>query len=101
MAHNIFQPIIYIQGATLGLHFFLAYIFIDYSQLGIAGAAICRMIEEWINVVLIYIYIRKSGHFEKTWGEWEGQNFHLTEIWNQFKFSILIAIIGYVDWLFF
>ena len=101
IAQKVFHPILYIQLFTLSLHILWSKIFIDVLELGIVGAVICKILEEWANTALIYGYIKHSGKFEKTWGSWTKDIFDVEELWKQFKFGCFIGIISYGQWVFY
>ena len=60
---------------------------------------LCKILEEWANTILIYIYIQKSGKFTQTWGSWTKDLIDLPELWKQFKFGCSIGIITYGQWV--
>ena len=101
IAQRVFHPILYIQLFTLSLHIMWSKIFIDVLELGIVGAVICKILEEWANTALIYGYIKRSGKFTQTWGAWTKEIFNVKELWEQFKFGCSIGIISYGQWVFY
>jgi MATE family multidrug resistance protein len=101
IAQRVFHPILYIQIFTLSLHILWSKIFIDILEMGIVGAVICKILEEWANTALIYGYIMKSGKFTQTWGAWTKDIFNVQELWQQFKFGCSIGIISYGQWVFY
>jgi len=101
IGQKVFQPILYIQLFTLTLHILWSKLFIDVFRFGIVGAVICKVLEEWANTALLYIYIQKSGKFTQTWGSWTKDLFDVKELWEQLKFGCSIAIITYAQWAFY
>ncbi|RZK04193.1 MAG: hypothetical protein EOO43_22685, partial [Flavobacterium sp.] len=99
IGQKVFQPILYIQLFTLALHVLWSKLFISTFQLGIVGAVLCKILEEWANTVLIYVYIKKSGRFTQTWGAWTKDLIDYPELWKQFKFGCSIGIITYGQWV--
>jgi len=101
IAQKVFHPILYIQLFTLSLHILWSKIFIDVLEMGIVGAVICKILEEWANTTLIYGYIKQSGKFTQTWGAWTKDIFNIQELWQQFKFGCSIGMISYSLGLFY
>ena len=95
IGQKVFKPVLYIQLAQLFLHFLCSKILINTLHYGIIGAVLCRIITEWINVTLLYAYIKKSGQFIETWGSWSSDLFDVSKLWKQFKWSWSVGIIRY------
>ena len=96
-----FTPVSVIQGITISLHILWATVFIQGLGLGVRGAALCRLIEECSNMVLIYIYIRRSNKFRETWLPWTKEALDKDGLKSQLKFSIPMIAMTYISWVYF
>jgi len=101
IAQKVFDPIVYMQLISIGLHCIWSFLFILVFKLGIIGAAICSILEEWGNCALIYIYIKKSGKFEQTFIPWANETLDKTGIKKQMKFTIPLAGVTYFEFIYF
>jgi MATE family multidrug resistance protein len=101
VGQKVFDPVIYIQLTTLGMHCFWSYLFIHVLQMGVAGAALCRFMEDWANLALAYSYIRKSQRFDQNLIPMTREALDCKAILGQIKFTIPIAAINYVEFIFF
>ncbi|CAK8534226.1 unnamed protein product [Lathyrus sativus] len=64
---NIAFPMVFTSGLTTLLHVVLSWVFIIKFGLGIQGAAITICISNWINVLLLVVYIKMSSSCKDTW----------------------------------
>nr|XP_043639908.1 protein DETOXIFICATION 16-like isoform X2 [Erigeron canadensis]XP_043639914.1 protein DETOXIFICATION 16-like isoform X2 [Erigeron canadensis] len=64
---NMVVPMMIISGATALFHIFLCWILVFKSGLEFKGAALANTISNWMNVVLLVIYVKFSPACKHTW----------------------------------
>jgi len=102
IAQKVFDPIIYIQIITLGLHFLWSYLFLNVLHLGVLGVALCRICEDWTNCALLFIYIKTSGKFDETFVPWDNNEaFGKEALIKQVKFTLPMAGVTYFQFIYF
>ncbi|KDP34992.1 hypothetical protein JCGZ_09280 [Jatropha curcas] len=87
--NNVF-PMMISSGITALLHIFLCWVLVFKSNLGIKGAALAITISNWINVILLAIYIKFSQDCMKTWTGFTKEALH--DIFSFVKLAIPSAI---------
>ncbi|KAK1416093.1 hypothetical protein QVD17_31881 [Tagetes erecta] len=64
---NIVVPMMISSGVTALLHVFLCWVLVFKLGLEIKGAALANTISNWINVVLLAVYVKLSPACKHTW----------------------------------
>ncbi|KAJ0545390.1 putative multi antimicrobial extrusion protein [Helianthus annuus] len=64
---NIVVPMMIMSGVTALLHIFICWVLVYKLGLGIKGAALANTISNWINVVLLGVYVKLSPACKHTW----------------------------------
>ncbi|KAF5794032.1 putative multi antimicrobial extrusion protein [Helianthus annuus] len=64
---NIVVPMMTMSGVTALLHIFICWALVYKLGLGIKGAALANTISNWINVVLLGVYVKLSPTCKHTW----------------------------------
>ena len=65
--HNTVLPIVLASGFTTLAHVLICWLLVLRFGLGIKGAAIAFCISNWLNTVLLALYIRFSSSCKSTW----------------------------------
>ncbi|KAK6127690.1 hypothetical protein DH2020_038564 [Rehmannia glutinosa] len=73
---NIVFPMMISSGITTLLHLFLCWTLVLKSGLGSRGAAVANCISYWINVFLLFLYIKFSSSCSKTWTGFSKEALH-------------------------
>ncbi|XP_027925204.1 protein DETOXIFICATION 16-like isoform X2 [Vigna unguiculata] len=73
---NIVLPMVLASGFTTLTHVLLSWLFILKLRLGIKGAAIAFCISNWLNTVLLALYIRLSSSCKTTWTGFSRKSLH-------------------------
>jgi len=66
-SQNIVFPIVLINALTTLIHVPLCWTLVIKLGFGIKGAAIANCISNWLNVILLVLYIKFSSSCKKTW----------------------------------
>ncbi|KAJ0267250.1 Protein DETOXIFICATION 16 [Hirschfeldia incana] len=64
--NNVF-PVVFCSGITTCLHVLLCWVLVLKSGLGFKGAAVANTISYWLNVVLLFCYVKLSPSCSLTW----------------------------------
>jgi len=64
--NNVF-PVVFCSGVTTSLHVLLCWVLVFKSGLGFQGAALANSISYWLNVVLLFCYVKFSPSCSLTW----------------------------------
>lgn len=73
---NIVFPMVLATGFTSLLHVLVCWILVLKYGLGIKGAAIAICISNWLNTVLLSLYIRFSSSCKRTWTGFSRESLH-------------------------
>ncbi|KAF3952185.1 hypothetical protein CMV_022235 [Castanea mollissima] len=83
-------PMLISSGFTALLHVLVCWVLMFKIKLGIKGAALAISISNWINVLLLAIYVRFSQAFVKTWTGFSKESLH--DILSFIKLAVPSAI---------
>ncbi|XP_019096093.1 PREDICTED: protein DETOXIFICATION 16 [Camelina sativa] len=64
--NNVF-PVVFCSGVTTSLHVLLCWVLVFKSGLGFQGAALANSISYWLNVILLFCYVKFSPSCSLTW----------------------------------
>ncbi|VVB15709.1 unnamed protein product [Arabis nemorensis] len=64
--NNVF-PVVFCSGITTSLHVLLCWVLVFKTGLGFKGAAVANSISYWLNVVLLFCYVKLSPSCSLTW----------------------------------
>lgn len=87
---NIVVPMMISFGVTALFHVFLCWLLVIRFSVGTKGAALANAISNWINVILLAVYIKFSPTCMKTWSGFSKESLH--DILNFLKLAIPSAI---------
>ncbi|XVE58820.1 hypothetical protein DITRI_Ditri04bG0199700 [Diplodiscus trichospermus] len=73
---NIVIPMMIYSGVTTLLHILICWVMVFKSSLGFKGAALANSISNWINVLLLALYVKFSPSCAKTWTGFSKEAFH-------------------------
>ncbi|XP_050273266.1 protein DETOXIFICATION 16-like isoform X2 [Quercus robur] len=83
-------PMLISSGFTALLHVLVCWVLVFKIKLGIKGAALAISISNWVNVLLLAIYVRFSQAFLKTWTGFSKESLH--DILSFIKLAVPSAI---------
>uniref|UniRef100_A0A1J3I6G2 Protein DETOXIFICATION n=1 Tax=Noccaea caerulescens TaxID=107243 RepID=A0A1J3I6G2_NOCCA len=66
-AQNNVYPVVICSGIITSLHILLCWVLVLKSDLGYKGAAVANSISYWLNVVLLFCYVKLSPSCSLTW----------------------------------
>ncbi|KAM3693457.1 hypothetical protein ACB094_08G166900 [Castanea mollissima] len=69
-------PMLISSGFTALLHVLVCWVLVSKIKLGIKGAALAISISNWVNVILLAIYVRFSPACKKTWTGFSKEALH-------------------------
>ncbi|KAF3954857.1 hypothetical protein CMV_019847 [Castanea mollissima] len=69
-------PMLISSGFTALLHVLVCWVLVSKIKLGIKGAALAISISNWVNVILLAIYLRFSPACKKTWTGFSKEALH-------------------------
>ncbi|XP_075634341.1 protein DETOXIFICATION 16-like [Castanea sativa] len=87
---NKFIPMLISSGFTALLHVLVCWVLVFKIKLGIKGAALAISISNWVNVILLAIYVRFSPACKKTWTGFSKEALH--DIFSFLKLGVPSAI---------
>ncbi|XP_072959517.1 protein DETOXIFICATION 16-like isoform X2 [Typha angustifolia] len=93
---NIVFPIMLSSGITAMLHILVCWILVYQVGLGSKGAALGNGISNWINVLLLALYVRLSNNCKKTWTGFSKEALH--DILNFIKLAVPSALMVCLGW---
>ncbi|KAL1207529.1 Protein DETOXIFICATION 16 [Cardamine amara subsp. amara] len=64
--NNVF-PLVFFSGVTTSLHVILCWVLVLKSGLGFKGAAVANSISYWLNVILLFCYVKFSPSCALSW----------------------------------
>mgnify|MGYP000981064679 CR=1 FL=1 len=99
IAHNIFLPLLYIQGSLILVQIFMCQFFVSWLGLGLAGAAYAFSATQLIGFALIVIYIWKWKATEHTLFWPESSSFNIGELFTQLKQETWIGLFMFIEWM--
>ncbi|PSR87774.1 Protein DETOXIFICATION like [Actinidia chinensis var. chinensis] len=73
---NIVIPMMISSGVTILFHILLCWVFVFGIGLGSRGAALANVVSNWVNVVLLAVYVKFSPACAKTWTGFSGEALH-------------------------
>lgn len=73
---NIVFPMMISSAFTTLLHILMCWILVFKSGLGYRGAALANAISNWINVLLLALYVKFSSSCVKSWTGFSKEAFH-------------------------
>ncbi|KAK7251670.1 hypothetical protein RIF29_35063 [Crotalaria pallida] len=73
---NIVFPMMFISGVTTLLHVLICWTMVFKSGLGNRGAAIANSISNWMNVLMLSLYVKFSPSCAKTWTGFSKEALH-------------------------
>ncbi|KAJ4973639.1 hypothetical protein NE237_006813 [Protea cynaroides] len=89
-SQNVVFPMMISSGITSILHIFVCWVLVYKSGLGNKGAALANSISNWINVLLLVLYIKFSPVCKRTWTGFSKEALH--DIINYLRLAIPSAI---------
>ncbi|KAK9276258.1 hypothetical protein L1049_005789 [Liquidambar formosana] len=89
---NIVFPMMIGSGITALFHILVCWVLVLKFGLGSRGAALANTMSNWINVVVLVIYVKFSPSCMKTWTGFSREAFHLHDILSFLKLAIPSAI---------
>lgn len=87
---SIVLPMAIVSAATLILHIPLCYLLIFNLGLGFRGAAIASSFSNWVNVIVLALYVRFSPSCKRTWTAFSMEAFN--DLSSFFKLAIPSAV---------
>lgn len=75
-SQNIVFPMVLVHGFISLTHILLSWALVLKLGLGIKGAAIAICISNWLNVILLAVYIWFSSECKKTWAGFSKESLH-------------------------
>ncbi|KAK7380073.1 hypothetical protein VNO78_32450 [Psophocarpus tetragonolobus] len=73
---NVVVPMVLASGFTTLAHVLLCWLFVLKFGLGVKGAAIAYCISNWLNTVLLALYIKFSSSCKSTWTGFSRESLH-------------------------
>ncbi|CAL5396657.1 unnamed protein product [Camellia sinensis] len=73
---NIVIPMMVSSGVTALFHILICWVFVFEIELGSKGAALANAISNWVNVLLLAIYVKFSPACMKTWTGFSREALH-------------------------
>ncbi|XVF78553.1 hypothetical protein PTKIN_Ptkin14bG0143600 [Pterospermum kingtungense] len=64
---SILMPLVWFSALPLAIHFGIVYYLVNWTGLGLKGAALAVSISIWISFLLLAIYVFVAKKFEQTW----------------------------------
>ncbi len=98
-AMNIFKPITYTTLATMILHPFWCYLFIDVYNLDVTGAGIAMGITQFLNWIIITIYIEVAKNYPDSIFYYHPEIFTNDNLLMYLKVAIPSAVVITAEWL--
>ncbi|KAE8694212.1 hypothetical protein F3Y22_tig00110785pilonHSYRG00022 [Hibiscus syriacus] len=72
---NIVFPMMICSGITTLFHILICWVMVFKSDLGFRGAALAASVSNWINVLLLFFYVKLSPSCAKTWSGFSREAF--------------------------
>jgi MATE family multidrug resistance protein len=89
---SIVFPMVLANGLTTLIHVFLCWALIINFGLGIKGAAIANCVSNWLNVILLVLYIKFSSSCKTTWVGFSRESLHNIPQFLQLAFPSIVML---------
>ncbi|KAJ4770333.1 Protein DETOXIFICATION [Rhynchospora pubera] len=95
-AQNIVSPVMLSSGLTALLHLLVCWLLVYKLGMGAKGAALGAGISNWINVVILAVYVRLSPNCKKTWVGFSKEAFY--DLVEFIKLAVPSALMVCLEW---
>jgi MATE family multidrug resistance protein len=65
---SVVLPMVVCSAISLAVHVALCWLIVHQLGMGFRGAALATSISFWVNVILLFLYVRATNVCEETWG---------------------------------
>jgi MATE family multidrug resistance protein len=89
---NIVFPMVLANGLTTLIHVILCWALIINFGFGIKGAAIANCVSNWLNVILLGVYIKFSSSCKTTWVGFSRESLHNIPQFLQLAFPSIVML---------
>ncbi|CAI9110631.1 OLC1v1010691C1 [Oldenlandia corymbosa var. corymbosa] len=93
---SLITPMLYSSVAALLFHVPVCWALVFYFKLGNAGAALAIGLSYWLNVVILFVYVKYAAAFEKTRLSFSKDS--MSSIGEFFKLAVPSSVMVCVEW---